>query len=114
MLGGSYYSLGKYHEAAENFGLAFKRSNGDIGLCYNYAQALIHSKNYEEALAMFKLCNEKDHENFPYSQLHIAKCLNELGQRTQAADELRQLVAKTKHDNVKQDGMSLMKEIGLA
>lgn len=114
LLGGSYYSLGKYHEAAENFGLAFKRSNGDIGLCYNYAQALIHSKNYEEALAMFKLCNEKDHENFPYSQLHIAKCLNELGQRTQAADELRQLVAKTKHDNVKQDGMSLMKEIGLA
>lgn len=114
LLGGAYYSLGDFSRAAQNFGHAFKRSNSDIGLCYNYAQALINSKNYEEALAMFKLCDEKDAENYPYAKLHVAKCLHELGNRIEAVSELKQLVANTKHEHIKQDGLNLMKELGFA
>lgn len=114
LLGCCYYEKRNYVQAVENFGIACKNRPQDTALCYNYAQALINIRCFDQALPYFEKCRDDQTVEYPYAPLHIAKCLLEIGKKNEAQSELQKLVATTKHEHIKNDGINLIKEIGLA
>jgi len=113
LLGCCYYSLPSYTKAVEYFTIAHKKDPNNKILTYNYAQALLNTRKFDQALELFNTCvNEPD--KYPYAVLHRAKCLYELGQRDQAQGALKKLLTSNAPKEVLQDARSLQKELKLA
>lgn len=107
-----YYQKHDYKNAAINFELAYKREPNNFVNIYNLAQSLLNLREYSKALEFFKLC-EHDIQTFPYTKLHMAKCLNEVNQKQDSINLLNNLIQNPPHLGVKNDAISLLKEINI-
>lgn len=109
-LGCCYYNLRKYDKAAQNFKIVYKQNQNDGLIAYNYAQSLLNLGKYQKALPLFEQCKgEKD--NYPFAQLHLAKCLNEIGNKDLAKEELHKLILDPPNQYVKSDAVTLLMEM---
>ncbi|KKP24377.1 MAG: Tetratricopeptide TPR_1 repeat-containing protein [candidate division TM6 bacterium GW2011_GWF2_28_16] len=110
ILASIYYQKHDYKNAAINFELTYKKEPNNTVNIYNLAQSLLNLREYNKALELFKLC-EHDTQTFPYTKLHIAKCLNEVNQKQDSINLLNNLIKNPPHLGVKNDAISLLKEI---
>lgn len=108
MLASCYYQKQDYKNASKNFGFHYEQNKNDISRAYNYAQALLNLKEYETALPLFEQCKTNEHQ-YPFAQLHTAKCLKGLGKIDLAKKELISIVQTTKNNNIKQMGINELK-----
>lgn len=111
LLGCCYYQKQQYAKAAENFGIAAQQKPDDIIVGYNYAQSLINIRRFNEALPYFEKCKNDPKGEYPYAGLHVAKCLLEIGKKDEARRQLQQLISSAKYEHVKNDGITLMREV---
>jgi tetratricopeptide (TPR) repeat protein len=77
ILAASYYSLENYKKAAEFFGVVYHRWPDNLDVVYNYAQSLMQSERYSQAIPLFQQCVE--HEKYPFAQVHVATCFYKNG-----------------------------------
>jgi tetratricopeptide (TPR) repeat protein len=112
VLGCAYYSKYQYPKATECFAVAYRKEPHNKIYVYNYAQALMNTRQYKDAIQLYNQClNELD--KYPYAPLHTAKCLYELGMKKEAKRALAELIKKTKFDNVKTDALTLQRDLKL-
>ena len=109
-LASMYYEKRDYKNSAINFEIEYKRHPKNKIVAYNLAQSFLNIKEYKKALPLFKLCKNET-KLFPYAQLHVAKCLNDLNQKNEAISVLKVLIDNPPHQGVMQDGISLLKTI---
>jgi len=112
LLGECYYIKHDYKKASEVLSVAYKKDPSNPAIVYNYAMALLNSGKHADALPLFDKCNNPD--VFPFAALHMAKCTWELGKKKEAATMLKKLVQTSKHEAIRRDSLSLMKEVGIA
>ena len=93
LLGCCYYTKPSYAKAEEYFGRAYQKNQNNPIYVYNYAQALLNVRKYQEAYALFDLLTGLAGTKYPYAALHRTKCLYELGQKDGARDALKKLLA---------------------
>jgi len=112
LLGSCYYMKYKYANAAKNFKIAYEKDQKNIVLRYNYAQSLLNTNKYKEALALYKQCKEQS-ANFPYIPLHVVKCLHKTGQHKQAQKELVSIIQTAKQKEIYEAAKNLGKELNI-
>jgi tetratricopeptide (TPR) repeat protein len=108
MLGHSYYQQKNYKKALPHFASVYKQNQKNPSAAYNYAQSLLHLKQYDKALPLFTKCLGV--AQLPHTPLHIAKCKHHLGKVLEAKRELSHFIKSTKAPALKQMGVLLMKE----
>jgi tetratricopeptide (TPR) repeat protein len=77
ILAASYYSLENYKKAADFFEVVYHKRPDNLDVVYNYAQSLMQSERYSQAISLFQQCVE--HEKYPFAQLHVATCFYKNG-----------------------------------
>lgn len=105
-----YYQKRDFKNATLNFELVYKKEPNNKIITYNLAQSLLNLNRFETALELFKLC-QQDIQNFPYTRLHIAKCLNETNHKQEAKVILKNIINNAPHVNLKNDANLLLQEI---
>ena len=109
-LASMYYEKRDYKNSAINFKIEHKRHPKNKIVAYNLAQSFLNIREHKKALYLFELCKDET-KLFPYAQLHIAKCLNDLNKKEKAITVLKSLINNPPHQGVKLDGVSLLKSI---
>ena len=112
LIGCCYYNKRDYQSACKFLDAAYQRQRDDVILAYNYALALMHSGNYEQALGLFAKCSQHSNQ-LPFAQLHEVKCLHAVGKKDDATRSLRAIMKNTPHKEVKRDALALAKELKL-
>lgn len=112
MLGCAYYSKPNYQKSAELLELAHAKDPANKICTYNYAQALLNLRRYQEALNLYDLL-KNDYQSFPYAVLHRAKCLAELGKKDEAQKSIKLLLAKAPSKEIVDDAKALAQEFHL-
>jgi tetratricopeptide (TPR) repeat protein len=109
LLGCCYYNRPCYAKAAEYLGFAYQKDPNNRVYAYNYAQALINLRKYQEALPIFETCSQGANAH-PYASLHRVKCLYEVGKKDEAKKALKVLVASNPPKQILDDALRLQKE----
>lgn len=111
VLGGCYFSMRKYDLSAKNFEITYQKAPSAAS-AYNYGLALLNAGKSAQALALFAECR-RDDKNYPFAQLHYARCLVETGQKDSARKELVTTLKTIQNPYVKNDIVAYMKEVKL-
>ncbi|MFC1854373.1 tetratricopeptide repeat protein [Candidatus Dependentiae bacterium] len=107
----AYYNEREYKKACMNFEKAYKHQPSNLACAYNYAQALMNSGRYAEAIPLFEQTS-KETERFPFSQLHISKCLSKNGNHRAAMQKVEKLAKGPRTPKqVRKDAVALRDEI---
>ncbi len=112
LLGCCYYNLPSYTKAVEYLAIAYQKDPNNYSCAYNYAQALLNTRKYDAALAVFDRLGPTLNQ-IPYARLHRAKCLYEVGRKQDARKALAELITSPVPQEVKQDARTLQKELKL-
>lgn len=112
-LGASYFTIKNYRKAAECLDVAYQGNKIDSTITYNYALSLMNIGEYEKAVHLFESCKGDD-QRCPFAGLHHARCLVEIGKKSEASGLLKKLVKQTKNIYVKQDIVEYMKQVKIA
>jgi protein O-mannosyl-transferase len=110
MLACCLYEQNHYADAIKHFEVAYRVNRHDIGVAYNFGQALMRGEQYERALEMFGRCNNVV-EQLPYVPFFKACCLQGLDRKGEAKTLLTKVVETTKNVVVKNDAQALLKTI---
>lgn len=113
LLGCCYYDLPNYAKAEEYLHIAYSKEQGNKMYMYNYAQALLNVRKYAQALPLYEQLS-KFPQDFPYAQIHLAKCLASLEKKEEAKKILRAVVASKLSSDIMQDALLLQKELKLS
>lgn len=109
LLGSAYYNEHDYQNACAQFERVYAAVPNDHTCAYNYAQALMNAGRYSAAMPIFATC--KGDPQFPFTQLHIAKCLNETGDKKAALTAINAISNSKLPDFVKHDAALLQREV---
>lgn len=113
LLGCCYYSTNDYQTAVAYFEKAYQKDPSNKSVWYNYAQALLNTKNYEKALALYSQCLG-DIATFPYAPIHTVKCLHGLGKMDEAKKLLHDVFASNLPNDIKREARQIQKDYKLA
>jgi protein O-mannosyl-transferase len=110
LLASAHYQSCAFDQAAERFGQIYRHEPGNLVVSYNYAQALMKSAKFEQALPLFEQCKASS-SSYVFVDLHIAKCLNGIGSKREALGRIDECLKGISPDNVKADALALREEI---
>jgi len=108
LLATCYYGDGQAKKALPHFQFVYQKEKSATAR-YNYAQALLQTKEYQKALPLFTAC--KNNKRLPHAALHSAKCLHHIGQTNKAVEELKRFIQATNIPRLQQMGVQLLSEI---
>ncbi|MFH1832053.1 MAG: tetratricopeptide repeat protein [bacterium] len=110
LLGSCYYQKNQYVQASQYFAQAYGRDPNNLVYVYNYAQSLLNTRKYQEAIPLYEKCKARQ-DLYAYAPLHLARCLQEAGDKTAAASELDILIKTTPHKHVKHDALDFRSQL---
>ncbi|MCF7800200.1 tetratricopeptide repeat protein [Candidatus Babeliales bacterium] len=105
-----YYEMHNYNKASYYFEIIYNKDPKNNINAYNLAQAFLNSNQYEKALPFFEQC-KSDLNNFPYAPLHFANCLNLLGKKEEAKQDLICFLNKIPVQQVKLETSEFLKNL---
>lgn len=109
-LGCCFLEKKMFIEAEQYLKTAYSNNRHDIGVAYNFGQALFATKKYAEALESFGRCNNVINE-LPFVPLFQARCHYSLGHAEEATQLLKRIIQTTKHEAVRNEAQQLLKNI---
>ena len=109
-LGCCFLEAKNFTAATKHLATAYAHNRHDIGIAYNFGQALLATKEYEKALEALGRCNNVINE-LPFVPLFQARCHLGLGHTEEAARLLENINKTTKHEAVRNDAQKLLKKI---